>query len=177
MPASPDMLITGKPIEVLTNAAPKLIYGAIVLSAVIAPIRLPPPPSMVVIALSVFSLLAIGVAGAYADIVRNDMRTQEITPWRVKGRMLLTPSWVIAPSAAPVLCFGLAILGAITPEQALAMTKGLLIFILVFFGFIARRLCGGGWWVSVVNGLAVGLLGVVVIQIKVWIKYLPEIYL
>lgn len=128
-------------------------------------------------ALSVFSLLAIGIAGAYADIIRHDMATQEITPWSIKGKMLFTPSWVIAPALAPVGCFSLAIVGAVTPEMALAMTKGVLIFILVFFGFIARRLCGGGWLMSIVAGLAVGLLGVVVIQVKVWIKYLPELYM
>ena len=177
MPANPDMLLKGKPIQLLTKAAPKMIYGSIVLSAVIAPIRLPPPPSIVVIALSVFSLLAIAIAGAYADIIRDDMATQDAMPLNVKGKRLLTPNWVIAPAAAPVLCFGLAILGVVSPEQALGMTKGMLIFILVFFGFIARRLCGGGWPVSLANGLAVGLLGFLVIQIKVWIKYLPEFYL
>jgi len=169
------MLIKGKPVKIMTDAAPKLIYGSIVLSAVISPLRSPPPYGLIVIALSVVSLYAIAIAGTYAEIIRNDMVRQEVTPWPVKYRLLFKPTWVMAASVVPVVCFSLAMLNVIKPEVALAATKGLLIFLLVFFGFIARRLCGGGWLISIGAGLMVGLLGFVVIQIKVWIKYLPDI--
>lgn len=175
MPANPDMILKGRTVAILTEAAPKLIYGSIVLSAIIAPLRNPPPYGLVVIALSVVSLFAINLAGTYADIIRGDMVRQEITPWRVKWRILFKPNWVMASSIVPVFCFGLTMLNIIKPETALAATKGLLIFILVFFGFLARRLCGGGWWISIYAGFMIGLLGFVVVQIKVWIKYLPDI--
>jgi hypothetical protein len=176
VPANPDMLLKGAPVEILTVAAPKLIYGTIVLAAVVGPLRSPLPNSLVVIALCFFSMLAISIAGTYADTIRHDMVHQELTPWSIKSRMLLKPNWVMASTVVPIACFGLSMLGVISSETALAATKGLLIFVLIFFGFLARRLCGGGWLKSIFSGFAVGLLGVIVIQIKVWIKYLPDFY-
>ena len=59
MPANPDMLLQGKSMQVLTKAAPKLIYGIIVLAAVVGPLHSPLPHSIVIIALCFFSMLAI----------------------------------------------------------------------------------------------------------------------
>jgi hypothetical protein len=161
-------------VKVLTYAAPKLIYGTIALSATIAPLRDPPPRPLVVIAVSVTSLFAIAVASSYSEFIRYDMAQQRQTSWREK-KDLLPSKWLMTSALVPIFWFGLSMTGVLQPATALDLTKISLILILAFFGFIARRLCGGGWLRSLASGLLIAAFGTAVVQAKVWAKYLLDV--
>jgi len=65
--------------------------------------------------------------------------------------------------------------GFISQNTAMGLTKAILLTLLAFFGFVSRRLSGGGVLPSIISGIVITLLGYALIQIKLWIKYLPTI--
>ena len=169
------MLLGAPSIEFLTRITPRMIYGTIILGAVIGSLGSPLPRNIVVIATVFVSLQAVSIANAYAQTIRDDMATRRVTPWRSKWKVLLTPSWVMGSTTVPITCFGLAMLGVIDQDAALRATKAGLIAILASFGYIARRLSGAPMLPSIWSGAMVALLGYAVVQIKLWTKFLPEI--
>jgi hypothetical protein len=167
------MLLTTRQSEFLSRIAAKVIYGTIIHGAVLGSISDPLPGNLRVIVTVFLSLHLVSVAGAFAQSIDHDMATRTITGWADKGRMLLTPGWTAASTVVPITFFGLALAGLISQESAAAATRYGLVAVLVFFGFVSRRLSGGGMLSSLVTGLSAALLGYVVVQLKLWTKYLP----
>jgi hypothetical protein len=75
----------------------------------------------------------------------------------------------------PVSFFTLASLGVIGQNTAFRLTERVLLFVLLFFGFLTRRLSGGSLLQAFLIGGAAALLGLIVVEIKLWAKYLPQI--
>ncbi len=169
------MLLGAPSIEFLTRITPRMIYGTIILGAVVGSLGSPLPRNVVVIVTVFVSLQAVSIANAYAQTIRDDMAGRQVTPWRSKWKVIFTPSWVVGSTAVPIACFGLAMLGVIGQDTALRVTKVGLIVILAASGFVARRLSGARVLPSIWAGAMVALLGYGVVQIKLWTKYLPEI--
>lgn len=169
------MLLSTRASEFLTRIAAKVIYGTIILGAVLGSLSDPlPERNLRVIIIVCLSLYLVSVANAYARIIDADMAKRTATPWRDKWRALLRPGWVMSSTAVPVAFFTLAASGLISQLTAFRSTIYALLFVLFFFGFISRRLCGGRIPASFVAGGSLMLLGYVVVQAKLWTKYLPE---
>jgi hypothetical protein len=170
------MLISSRASDFLTRISAKVIYGTIILGAVLGSLSDPlPERNLRVIVIVILSLYPVSVANAYARIIDADMANKRATPWGDKWRRLLKPGWVMASTAIPVVFFALATTGLISQLAAFRSTIYALLFVLFFFGFISRRLCGGGVLQSAVAGGSLMLLGYVVVQAKLWTKYLPEL--
>ncbi len=75
----------------------------------------------------------------------------------------------------PVSLFGSASLGLISQTTAFRLTERVLLFVLLFFGFVTRRMSGGSLFQASLIGGAAALLGLIVLEIKLWAKYLPQI--
>lgn len=169
------MLLSIRTTDFLTRIASRVIYGVIILGAVIGSLNDPLPGNLRVIITVYLSLHAVALAGAYARSIDEDMASKRPTPWRLKWKKLLRPDWVLAGTVVPVGFFSLALFGVISQAAALEATKWALLALLLFFGIVARRLTGAGILSSIVAGLAITLLGYAVVQIKLWTKYLPSI--
>ena len=159
----------------LARHSPDVIYGAILLSALLGSLNDPLPGNLRIILITWLSLQVVSWAKAYSAVVRNDMERPGYTPWRAKWLDLLAPSWSMATLALPVAFFGLAMAGILTQTAALLATQVGLIVVLALLGFLARRLGGAGLGSSLWAGGSVALLGYVVTQIKLWTKYLPTV--
>lgn len=168
------MLLSKQASDFLTRISAKVIYGTIILGAVIGSLSDPlPERSIRVVVIVLLSLYLVSVANAYARIIDADMASKQATPWGEKWRILLRPGWVMASSLVPVVLFMLAAFGLISQTGAFRATVYALLLVLFFFGFVSRRLCGGGVPVSILSGAGLSLLGYAVVQAKLWTKYMP----
>jgi len=82
---------------------------------------------------------------------------------------------MMGSTLVPITFFGFAMLGFITQKTALGATKVVFLVLLLFLGFVSRRLSGEKFLPSLIVGVMVALVGYVVIQIKLWPKYLSTI--
>lgn len=169
------MLLTTRTTDFLASIASRVIYGAIILGAVLGGLSDPLPGNLRVIVTVFVSLQAVSMAGVYARTIDEDMANRQLTPLRVKWRRLVTPSWVMGSTIVPIGFFALALLGAISQAAALTASKIGLLTLLLFFAFVARRLSGAGIFPSLLAGLGVMGLGYALVQVKLWTKYLPVI--
>jgi len=169
------MLLQARTLDFLTRVSADVIFGAIVLSAVIGSLSDPLPSNVTVILTTFLSLQVISWGKAYARKVGEDMVNRRVSPWSSRWRLFFTPSWMMVTTAAPIFCFGLAALGLISRHTALIASEVVLLTVLMFFGFISRRVSGGGVIQSLLTGASVTLLGYIAIQIKLWTRYLPTL--
>ncbi len=158
----------------LSRVSGKVVYGAIVLEALLGALGDPLPGSPVVLLSMMLSLVVVMVAGAYADWVGEYMEMRTLTSWddRLKG---LAPkvrqrSWILAPLLVPGALFGLAMFGLLSQTDAYALTRVALLGVLFVFGFAAARLSGAGLLGSVLSAVVVTLLGFVVARAKILAK-------
>lgn len=158
----------------LIRVSGKVVYGAILLEALLGALSDPLPGSLTVWISMVVSLAVVTVVGAYADWVGDDMKRRALTSWRDRLGGLMARvrerSWVLAPLLIPALFFGLATIGVLSKSDAYALTRALLLGVLFFFGFLAARLGGATMLASLVSAAMVALLGYLVVQIKVVAK-------
>jgi hypothetical protein len=168
------MLLSQLTSNFLTRISAKVIYGTIILGAVLGSLSDPlPERNLRVIVIVLLSLYLVSVANAYARIIDADMAARKATPWREKWKKLLRPGWVMASTVIPVAFFALAATGLVSQFVAFRSTIYGLLSVLLFFGFISRRLCGGGAFQSLLSGFSLTMLGYVVVQAKLWTKYMP----
>ena len=162
------MLLDQRTIAFLTRISAKLLYGTIILMTVLGSLRYSPTKNQTIVVTVFFSLLAVALADTYAYVINEDMRNRRVSPWRHKWRVFRERSWVMGSTLVPIVLFVSASLGFIAQETAFRVTEGILLLVLLFFGFVTRRLSGG-------SILQAALLGLIVAELKLWAKYIPVI--
>ena len=168
------MLLNPRTTEFLTRVSGKLLYGTIILMAVLGSLTYP-LPNLTVIVTVIASLFAVVLAKTYSDTVYDDMKLQRLTPWSDIVKLILKQGWVMAGAAVPIFFFGLALVGVITQTRASRLTEVVLLTLLAFFGFISRRLSGGSVLQSLTISAVAAALGRMVVVVEVWAKYLPKV--
>ena len=133
------------------------------------------PSNLSIIATVFVTLLAVTLAHTYAETINLIMKARRIVPWRALVPILFKQSWVIVAAFIPMIVFGLAAIGLITPDIAFQITEISLIIILFLFGFLSRRLVGGSLIRAISYGVVAVILGLILVEIKLWAKYLPDI--
>ena len=133
------------------------------------------PGNLPVIATVVASLLAVILAHAYAETINEVIKQRRVVLWRDLRPMVVKQMWVMGSTVVPVAFFGLALLGIITRDKAFRLTEIALVIVLFSFGFLARRLSGGGMLRATSYGAVAVVLGLILVEVKQWAKYLPEI--
>ena len=169
------MLLQAGTVAFLTRVSADVLFGAVVLSAVLGSLNDPLPSNSTVILTTFFSLQVISWGKAYARKIGDDMANQSVSPWSSRWSLFFTPSWMVVTTTAPIFFFGLAALGLISQHAALIASEVVLLAVLMFFGFISHRVSGGRMIQSLLTGTSVTLLGYIAIQIKLWTRYLPTI--
>ena len=169
------MLIGPKGVAFLTRISARFIYGTIILGAVIGSLSDPLPRNAAVIVVLTLSLYLVGVANGYAQSIHAQLVDRDAESISRHWTTILKPNWMMASVIVPIGFFGLSIFGLISQEAALAGTKYALLFLLLFVGFVSRRVCGSDIPRSLLSGVIVASLGFLVVQLKLWSKYLPNI--
>jgi len=169
------ILIGPKTVAFLTQISAKFIYGTIVLGAVIGSLSDPLPRNMAVIVVVALSLYFVSVANRYAQSINEQMRNRDSEALTKNWAAILKPNWMMSSVIVPIGFFGASGFGWIHQQTALAGTKYTLLFLLLFMGFVSRRVCGSGIPRSLLSGVIVASLGFLVVQLKIWSKYLPVI--
>ena len=160
--------------DFLARISAKVVDGTVILMAVLGSLSYSFPGNLAIIATVVVSLLAVALAHAYTETINYIMKARCIVPWRDMLPIWFKQTWVMVGALLPLTFFGLAAVGLLTQEKAFLLTEIALILVLFFFGFLSRRLIGGGWLrASSYGGIAV-LLGLILVEMKLWAKYLPD---
>ncbi|MGB5192507.1 MAG: hypothetical protein WBN70_05970 [Polyangiales bacterium] len=158
----------------LSRVSGKLVYGAIVLEALLGALGDPLPGSPIVLVSLMLSMAVVVIAGAYSDWVGEHMEMRMLTSWgdrlRGLGSIARGRSWILAPLLVPGTFFGLEIIGLLSHTGAYALTRVVLLGVLLFFGFAAARLSGAGVLGSTLSAAVVTLFGYVVAQAKILAK-------
>lgn len=160
----------------LARISPKAIYGIIVQEALLGALRDPLPGNLTIMVSVVASVAAISLAGAYSQLIADDIVNRTVTPWNAPARMLLglifRPNWMLATTVVPVCFFGLAAVGVLTQKAAMGLTTWTFSGLLFLLGFLLARFSGARPFQSTLSGLMVALVGFVVIQVKMFAKLL-----
>lgn len=169
------MLLNDSAIAFLTRVSADIIFGTIVLSAVLGSLSDPFPSNGAIILTTILSLQVISWGRAYAAKIRTDMEQRRVSPWSKRWRLFFQLNWMMVTTVVPFVFFGCAALGLITQHTAFLASEIVLLAILMFFGFVSRRISGGGVMLSVLTAAGVTLLGYIAIQVKVWSRHLPTL--
>jgi hypothetical protein len=122
------MFLNPQTVAFLTLISAKLLYGTIILMAVLGSLSYYVLPRNLTIIVTVFfSLLAVALADTYAYTISEDMKHYQVTPWRNRWKIFRERSWVMGSTLVPMSSFTLASLGIITRDTAFRLTESVLL--------------------------------------------------
>jgi hypothetical protein len=143
----------------------RVVYGAIIGLALVVSLEVHPPESGNVVAALLATAFAVGLAEVYSETigasVRRDGGERERLPLVLEDGIA-----VAAGIAFPSIFFILAGLGLIERDTAFTLAKWTGLALVGFYGFCAARLSGAGTGRALLQALAVGLIGAVLIALK-----------
>lgn len=160
--------------DFLARISAKVVDGTVILMAILGSLSYSLPGNFAIIATVLVTLFAVALAHAYAETINYIMKARGTVPWRAMLPVWFKQTWVMVGAILPLTFFGLAAVGLITQEKAFRLTEIALIIVLFFFGFLSRRLIGGSWLRASSYGVIAVLLGLILVEIKLWAKYLPD---
>jgi len=143
-----------------------VIYGAIIGIALVAALEAHPPGPGAMAGTLLASAVAVGLAELYSQVVGAETRNR-----RRVGREELRPLVpdVVAVAfgvAFPAVFFLLAAAGVLENHAAFTIAKWSGLGLISFYGFAAGRLAGAGLAASLLQALAVGIIGGALIAFK-----------
>jgi hypothetical protein len=144
----------------------RVVYGSIIGLAVVLVLQRHPPSSVVVVASMLGTAAAVGLAELYSQLLGDEARTGRRPDRAEVGRVLEDAFAVAAGIAFPVVFFLLAIIGVIDDHDAFVYAKWSGLGLICFYGFSAARLSGAGIALSLLQSVAVGLIGALLIALK-----------
>jgi hypothetical protein len=149
-----------------TGQVGRVIYGAIIGMALIVVLEGHPPPAGRVVSALVATALAVALAELYSEIVGIETRTRaHVTRRQVRemaGDVLAVAFGVVFPA----VFFVLAAAGAMELDTAFDVAKWSGVGLIGFYGFCAGRLAGDGVPAALLQALAAGAIGGVLIAFK-----------
>ena len=144
----------------------RVIYGAIIGMALVVSLQAHPPPPGVVAATLLATAVAVGLAELYSDVVGAETRNRRRVGRDQVGHILHDAAAVAFGICFPAVFFVLAAAGVLEPDTAFTVAKWSGLGLIGFYGFIAGRLAGAGLGASLLQALAVGVIGGVLIAFK-----------
>jgi hypothetical protein len=144
----------------------RVIYGAIIGLAVVVGLEHHPPDAGPVLASLLATAVAVGLAELYSDTVGTETRTRHRIE-RAELRHIMGDVGAVAFGIAfPGVFFALAAAGGIDEDAAFTIAKWSGLGLIFFYGFSAARLAGLSLIRSVVQTIAVGAIGGLVIALN-----------
>jgi hypothetical protein len=144
----------------------RVIYGAIIGLALIVGLENHPPSAGVMLGTLLATAVAVGLAEAYSDVVGAQTRTRERVRRAEISRIFRDAIAVAFGVGSPAIFFILAAAGAIELESAFTIAKWSGLGLLGFYGFHAARRTGATPAGSLLQALAVALIGAFLIAFK-----------
>jgi hypothetical protein len=140
----------------------RVVYGAIIGLALVVALEAHPPPPGAVAASLLATALAVGLAELYSDVI--GARTRGVT-----GHTAAAVEDALAAGfgiSFPVVFFLLAAVNVIEEDTAFTIAKWSGLGLIAFYGYCAGRLSGARNRSALLQALAVGLIGAVLIALK-----------
>jgi hypothetical protein len=144
----------------------RVIYGAIIGMAIVVSLEHHPPRPGVVAATLLATAAAVGLAEIYSEVVGAETRARRRIEREQVRHILDDVAAVAFGIAFPAVFFVLAATGVLEPDTAFTIAKWSGVGLISFYGFVAGRLSGAGLWVSLLQALAVGVIGGALIAFK-----------
>jgi VIT1/CCC1 family predicted Fe2+/Mn2+ transporter len=149
-----------------THQVARVIYGAIIGLALVVALEQHPPPAGAVVATLLGTAVAVALAELYSDVIGAEVRTHRRIPRQHLAQLLEDVVAVGLGISFPAVFFVLAAVGAMELDSAFAVAKWTGLGLIAFYGFCAARLSGAGLRRSLLQALAVALIGAFVIALK-----------
>jgi hypothetical protein len=144
----------------------RVIYGSIIGLALVVALQAHPPSAGVVVASLCATALAVGLAEVYSDIVGTETRTRHRIARTELVHIVEQAGAVAFGIAFPGVFFVLAALGALELGPAFTVAKWSGLALIGGYGFVGARLAGASLIASLVQALAVGAIGGLLIGAK-----------
>jgi hypothetical protein len=144
----------------------RVIYGAIIGMALVVSLEAHPPRPGVVAGTLLVTAAAVGLAEIYSEVVGAETRGRRRVEREQVRHILDDVAAVAFGIAFPAVFFVLAAAGVLEPDAAFPIAKWSGLGLISFYGFVAGRLAGAGLGVSLLQALAVGVIGGVLIAFK-----------
>lgn len=144
----------------------RVIYGAIIGMALVVALEPHPPRPGVVAGTLLATAAAVGLAEFYSEVVGSETRNRRRVGREQVGRILDDVGAVAFGIAFPAVFFLLAAAGVLEADTAFTIAKWSGLGLISFYGFVAGRLAGAALWLSILQALAVGAIGGVLIAFK-----------
>jgi hypothetical protein len=144
----------------------RVIYGAVIGLAVVVGLEHHPPASGTVLGTLLATALAVGLAELYSDTIGTETRTRHRIA-RAELRHIMGDVGAVAFGiAVPGVFFAFAAAGGIDEDTAFDIAKWSGLGLIGFYGFSAARLAGLSLLRSLLQTIAVGAIGGVVIALN-----------
>jgi hypothetical protein len=149
----------------------RVIYGAIVGLAVVVVLEDHPPGAGAVAAALAATALAVGLAELYSEVVATEARTRRqlrVVQVRV---FALDAMAVFVGAGFPALFFVAASLGWLELDVAFTLAKWTGLALICAYGYLGARLSGSRRGIAIVEALAVGAIGGILIGLKALVHW------
>jgi hypothetical protein len=149
-----------------TRQVARVIYGAIIGMALVVALEAHPPRAGVVAATLLATAVAVGLAELYSEVVGAETRHRRRVGRDEVGDILDDVAAVAFGISFPVVFFALAAVGILELATAFTIAKWSGVGLISLYGFLAGRLAGAGVGLSLLQALAVGVIGGALIAFK-----------
>jgi hypothetical protein len=144
----------------------RVIYGAIIGMAIVVSLEAHPPRPGVMVGTLLATAAAVGLAEIYSEVVGAETRNRRRVEREQVRHILDDVAAVAFGIAFPAVFFLLAAASVLDDDTAFTIAKWSGVGLISGYGFVAGRLAGAGRAASLVQALAVGLIGGALIAFK-----------
>ncbi|HWH95151.1 MAG TPA: hypothetical protein VNT03_14920 [Baekduia sp.] len=144
----------------------RVVYGTIIGMALVVALEDHPPRSGVVAARLLATGLAVGLAEFYSEVVGLETRSRSGVGRAQLSHVLADVAAVGVGIAFPAIFFILAAAGVLEVDAAFTVAKWSGLGLISMYGFVGGRLAGAGLAVSLLQAVAVGVIGGALIAFK-----------
>jgi hypothetical protein len=144
----------------------RVVYGAIIGLALIVALQKHPPGAGTMVASLMGTVVAVGLAELYAEIVGIETSERHRVRRDQFGELIDDSLAVAFGVAFPAVFFVLAAAGAIEVDTAFDLAKWTGLGLIAFYGFVAGRYAGNSNARSLVQGAAAAAIGAALIAFK-----------
>lgn len=144
----------------------RVVYGAIIGLALVVALEAHPPGAWETAAALTATALAVGLAELYSEAVGHEARTRRRLDVARVRELAVEASAVAFGAGFPAVFFAAAALGAMGTDLAFTLSKWTGLGLICCYGFLGARLAGSGRGMAVLQAVAVGAIGGLLIGVK-----------
>jgi hypothetical protein len=144
----------------------RVVYGSIIGLALVVALEAHPPSAGVVVGTLLATAVAVALAELYSEILGHETRHRTLIDRAEVRHIAVDVAAVAFGIGFPAVFFALAAAGVMEVDTAFTVAKWSGLGLIGCYGFAAARLAGSSVGASIGHGLAVGVVGGLLIAIK-----------